>query len=45
VLVGQSYAGSVIKDAVADPKVKTLVYVAALNPTRGKPAVNCGCNH
>jgi pimeloyl-ACP methyl ester carboxylesterase len=30
VLVGHSYAGSVITDAGTDPKVKTLVYVAAL---------------
>ena len=30
VLVGHSYAGSVITDAGADPKVSALVYVAAL---------------
>jgi pimeloyl-ACP methyl ester carboxylesterase len=32
VLVGHSYAGSVITDAGADPKVSALVYVAALQP-------------
>jgi pimeloyl-ACP methyl ester carboxylesterase len=36
VLVGHSYAGSVITDAGADPKVKTLVYVAALQPDAGE---------
>jgi pimeloyl-ACP methyl ester carboxylesterase len=36
VLVGHSYAGSVITDAGADPKVKALVYVAALQPDAGE---------
>jgi len=36
VLVGHSYAGSVITDAGTDPKVKTLVYVAALQPDAGE---------
>src|SRR4029077_20377836 len=35
-LVGHSYAGSVITDAGTDPKVKTLVYVAALQPDAGE---------
>jgi pimeloyl-ACP methyl ester carboxylesterase len=36
VLVGHSYGGSVITDAGADPKVKVLVYVAALQPDAGE---------
>jgi len=36
VLVGHSYAGSVITEAGADPKVKSLVYVAALQPEVGE---------
>jgi pimeloyl-ACP methyl ester carboxylesterase len=36
VLVGHSYAGSVITDAGSDPKVRTLVYVAALQPDAGE---------
>lgn len=36
VLVGHSYAGSVITEAGADAKVKTLVYVAALQPDAGE---------
>jgi pimeloyl-ACP methyl ester carboxylesterase len=36
VLVGHSYGGSVITAAGADPKVKTLVYVAALQPDAGE---------
>src|SRR5882762_548420 len=36
VLVGHSYAGSVITDAGADPKVSALVYVAALMPDVGE---------
>src|SRR5258707_11687061 len=36
VLVGHSYAGSVITDAGADPKVGALVYVAALQPDAGE---------
>jgi pimeloyl-ACP methyl ester carboxylesterase len=36
VLVGHSYAGSVITDAGADPKVSALVYVAALQPNVGE---------
>ena len=38
VLVGHSYAGSVITDAGADPKVSALVYVAALQPDVGEPS-------
>ncbi|HMA50912.1 MAG TPA: alpha/beta hydrolase [Magnetospirillaceae bacterium] len=36
VLVGHSYGGSVITDAGADPKVKALVYIAALQPDAGE---------
>jgi pimeloyl-ACP methyl ester carboxylesterase len=36
VLVGHSYAGSVITDAGDDPKVSALVYVAALQPDVGE---------
>jgi pimeloyl-ACP methyl ester carboxylesterase len=36
VLVGHSYAGSVITEAGADPKVGALVYVAALQPDAGE---------
>jgi pimeloyl-ACP methyl ester carboxylesterase len=36
VLVGHSYGGSVITEAGADPKVSTLVYVAALQPDVGE---------
>jgi pimeloyl-ACP methyl ester carboxylesterase len=36
VLVGNSYAGSVITVAGSDPKVKALVYVAALQPDAGE---------
>src|SRR5882757_2274046 len=36
VLVGHSYAGSVITEAGADPKVSALVYVAALQPDAGE---------
>ncbi|WP_457152333.1 alpha/beta fold hydrolase [Mesorhizobium sp. P5_C1] len=36
VLVGHSYAGSVITEAGADPKVSALVYVAALQPDVGE---------
>ena len=36
VLVGHSYAGSVITVAGADPKVRALVYVAALQPDAGE---------
>ena len=36
VLVGHSYAGSVITDAGADPRVKALVYVAGLQPDAGE---------
>jgi len=35
-LVGHSYAGSVITEAGADPKVGALVYVAALQPDVGE---------
>jgi pimeloyl-ACP methyl ester carboxylesterase len=37
VLVGHSYAGSVITEAGLDPKVSALVYVAALQPDVGEP--------
>ena len=37
VLVGHSYAGAVITEAGADPKVSALVYVAALQPDVGEP--------
>jgi pimeloyl-ACP methyl ester carboxylesterase len=49
VLVGHSHGGTIITVAGADPKVKSLVYVAALQPDAGestgqlmttKPAVN-----
>ena len=36
VLVGHSYGGSVITQAGADPKVRSLVYVAALQPDAGE---------
>ena len=36
VLVGHSYGGSVITEAGADPKVSSLVYVAALQPDAGE---------
>jgi len=36
VLVGHSYAGSVITEAGGDPKVKSLVYVSALQPDTGE---------
>lgn len=36
VLVGHSYGGSIITVAGADPKVKALVYVAALQPDVGE---------
>jgi pimeloyl-ACP methyl ester carboxylesterase len=36
VLVGHSYGGSVITEAGADPKVISLVYVAALQPDAGE---------
>jgi pimeloyl-ACP methyl ester carboxylesterase len=36
VLVGHSYGGAIITDAGADPKVKTLVYVAAIQPDVGE---------
>lgn len=36
VLVGHSYAGSVITEAGTDPKVSALVYVAALQPDAGE---------
>lgn len=36
VLVGHSYAGSVITEAGVDPKVKSLVYVSALQPDAGE---------
>lgn len=36
VLVGHSWAGAVITEAGADPKVKSLVYVAAYAPDKGQ---------
>jgi pimeloyl-ACP methyl ester carboxylesterase len=36
VLVGHSYGGAVITEAGADPKVKSLVYIAALAPDVGE---------
>ncbi|WP_182084350.1 alpha/beta hydrolase [Aureimonas sp. ME7] len=36
VLVGHSYGGTVITTAGTDPKVKALVYVAALQPEKGE---------
>ena len=36
VLVGHSYGGTVISVAGTDPKVKALVYVAALQPDAGE---------
>jgi pimeloyl-ACP methyl ester carboxylesterase len=36
VLVGHSYGGALITEAGADPKVKALVYVAALQPDAGE---------
>jgi pimeloyl-ACP methyl ester carboxylesterase len=36
ILVGQSYGGSIITVAGSDPKVKALVYVAALQPDVGE---------
>ncbi|MBY5371247.1 alpha/beta hydrolase (plasmid) [Rhizobium sp. WSM1274] len=36
VLVGHSYGGTIITAAGADPKVKALVYVAALQPEQGE---------
>lgn len=36
VLVGQSYGGTVITVAGTDPKVKALVYVAAMQPDKGE---------
>jgi pimeloyl-ACP methyl ester carboxylesterase len=38
VLVGHSYGGAIITVAGADPKVKVLVYVAALQPDKGESA-------
>ena len=36
ILVGNSYGGSIITVAGSDPKVKALVYVAALQPDVGE---------
>jgi len=36
VLVGQSYGGVVISEAGNDPKVKSLVYIAAIAPDKGE---------
>lgn len=40
VLVGHSYGGMIITDAGADPKVKALVYVAALQPDVGDSVIS-----
>jgi pimeloyl-ACP methyl ester carboxylesterase len=40
VLVGSSYGGAVISVAGTDPKVKALVYVAALQPDQGESVVD-----
>lgn len=36
VLVGHSYGGAVISEAGSDPKVKSLVYIAAFAPDKGE---------
>jgi pimeloyl-ACP methyl ester carboxylesterase len=36
VLVGHSYAGSIITEAGNDPKVRSLVYIAAFGPKEGE---------
>src|ERR1044071_2504464 len=36
ILVGHSYGGTIITVAGADPKVRALVYVAALQPDKGE---------
>lgn len=40
VLVGHSYGGQIITDAGADPNVKALVYVAALQPYVGESVIS-----
>ncbi len=40
VLVGHSYGGTVITVAGTDPKVKALVYVAALQPEKGESSAD-----
>lgn len=40
VLVGHSWGGQVITEAGADPKVKSLVYVAAVVPAVGESLIN-----
>jgi pimeloyl-ACP methyl ester carboxylesterase len=40
VLVGASYGGSIITEAGADPKVKALVYVAAMQPDVGESLID-----
>ncbi len=42
VLVGHSYGGMIITDAGDDPKVKALVYVAALQPEVGDSVFSLG---
>ena len=41
ILVGHSYGGSIITVAGSDPKVKALVYVAALQPDVGETTAIC----
>ncbi|QQP97542.1 alpha/beta fold hydrolase [Lysobacter enzymogenes] len=45
VLVGHSWGGSVITEAGADPKVKSLVYVAAFAPDVGQNSAQQGQNY
>ncbi|MEQ5837883.1 alpha/beta hydrolase [Paraburkholderia acidicola] len=40
VLVGASYGGSIITEAGVDPKVKALVYVAAMQPDVGESLID-----
>src|SRR5258708_3365902 len=44
VLVGHSYGGAVITQAGNDPKVKSLVYVAAFAPDAGESAGSLGAS-
>jgi pimeloyl-ACP methyl ester carboxylesterase len=44
VLVGHSYGGVVITEAGTDPKVKTLVYIAAFAPDAGESAASLGAS-
>ena len=40
ILVGNSYGGSIITVAGSDPKVKALIYVAALQPDVGETSAD-----